>query len=192
MPNYPSKKWIVDKHNEESPAVLRTVYIGTLSLEYSYIEEYCKWVIGQDGNVTFDLYSYNLNEKTKDYIENLKSPFIRLIIGGVEYSEIPTILESYHVGLVLYKALTINYKYNAPNKIFEYLAFDLDVWCSDKLITAKNHERTDFYPKMLMVNFENLKEFDIEETINREGLKFVPSPYVCEPVYGKLIEELSA
>lgn len=189
IPNYPSKNWS-HKQKDTQAKVLKTVYIGTLSFDYSYVQEYCEWVIQQKGDILFDIYSYNLDEKTKTYLQGLQSPYIRIFDNGVEYNDIPKCLKNYHLGLVLYKAITKNYKFNAPNKIFEYLALDLDVWCSDKLITAKDYQRLDCYPKMLMVNFEKLKDFNIHKALNKEGLKYVPSPYVCEPVYEELLKEL--
>ncbi|MFN1835371.1 hypothetical protein AB2B38_008925 [Balneola sp. MJW-20] len=190
LPNYPSKNWRGKQIELNSVDILKTVYVGTLSLDYSYVREYCNWVINKKGKVLFDIYSYNLDDKTKSYVKGLNSPYIRIFDKGIEYRKIPVQLEGYHVGLVLYKAITKNFQYNAPNKIFEYLALDLDVWCSDKLITARDYERLDCYPKMIMVDYEKLEEFDVDKAINKEELDYVQSPYVCEPVYKKFLKQI--
>lgn len=191
MPNYPTKDWIVSKKSKKNPLVLKTVYIGTLSLEYSYVEEYCNWVINQKGSVTLDLYSYNLNETTESYISKLNSPFIKLIKGGVEYNDIPKVLKLYDVGLVLYKAITINYKYNAPNKVFEYLACGLDVWASNKLITVNRYLKTQSFPKIIQIDFEKLKDFDWQNAYDKSNYDYLASPYFYESVYSGIYSEIT-
>jgi hypothetical protein len=47
---------------------------------------------------------------------------------GCEYAELPALLAEHDIGLILYKGNTINFVYNAPNKLFEYLRCGLDVW----------------------------------------------------------------
>ena len=82
-----------------------------------------------------------------------------LINEGIEYFEIPKILKNYHVGVVLYKAVTLNYKYNSPNKIFEYLACGLDVWISDKLLSVKHYINEQNKNRILQLNMEKIQDF---------------------------------
>ncbi len=188
LPNYPPQSWLKQRHKQrEKDGKIKLLHIGSISKKGMYLEELLDQ-FGSHPNYTLDFYSHKFTDEVKTAIQLHDNCTIH---GAINYHEIPRLKGRYDVGLVLYKALSINVKYCAPNKIFEYLALDLDVWCSDKLITAKQHERTDCYPKMLMFNFEKLAEFDWQAALNREGLEYVPSPYVCEQVYEKLIEELS-
>ena len=62
----------------------------------------------------------------------IKSRFVRIFIknknqyvqfkGHINYDNLPTTLNKYQVGVILYKGHIPNYVYNAPNKLFEYLA----------------------------------------------------------------------
>lgn len=67
LPNYPPGSW---RHNNNRIStkykeVLQLVYVGSLSLKDTYIEEICSWVILQNGKVNLDIYSYNLHEDTR-------------------------------------------------------------------------------------------------------------------------------
>jgi hypothetical protein len=75
LPNYPPQKWQQDyDFNIEKAGKLKTVYIGSLSTKTTYIKDYCEWVILQNGNVIFDIYCYNLDDKTTEYLTKLNSP----------------------------------------------------------------------------------------------------------------------
>lgn len=153
LANYPPKKWLeLSKKNAKVPSegILKTVYIGSLSLRDTYIKEYCEWVIQQNGKVNFDIYAYNLHKDTTAYLHTLNSVYINFYDKGIEYHEIPIVLSNYNVGLILYKAKTDNYKYNAPNKLFEYLSCNLIVWYSDKMLGIKPYNAKNVIP----INFE--------------------------------------
>jgi hypothetical protein len=187
LPNYPPQSWLKQHHKPiEKEGKIKLVHIGSISTKGMYLEELLDH-FGSHPNYTIDFYSHKFTETVKAAIQLHNNITIH---GAINYQDIPKLRGLYNVGLVLYKGLSLNVTYSAPNKIFEYLALDLDVWCSHKLITGKAHERTDCYPKMLMVNFENLEEFDSHAALNRDGLHYVPSSFVCEPVYEKLIEKL--
>ena len=121
MPNYPPKIWSsqVNGKSKASKDIIRTVYVGSLSLKDTFIREYCDWVLNQKGKVCFHIYAYNLDDDTIDYLTNLNTDYIVLYAKGVEYDKIPALLADYDIGLILYKAHTKNYEYNAPNKLFE-------------------------------------------------------------------------
>lgn len=48
--------------------------------------------------------------------------------SGINYSDLPGVIRAYDVGVILYNGHIANYVFNAPNKLFEYLACGLDVW----------------------------------------------------------------
>lgn len=190
MPNYPPSSWLrVPKQINEAQKtdIIKLVHIGALSTNGMYLEHVLKH-FGNNPKYIIDFYSHNFTPEITALISSYSNCSIK---GSIAYQDIPTLKGLYDVGLVLYNGSSLNFTYNAPNKIFEYLALDLDVWCSDKLITASDHERLDGYPKMIMVDYENLEAFDVEKATDKSGLKYVPSPYVCEPVYEKLLNAIN-
>lgn len=187
MPNYPPSSWIESNRKIESKGkVFKLLHIGALSKESLYLESLLGY-FGDDKRFDIDFYSHRFSDEVRDLIERYDNCNI---CGSIPYQDIPSLKGKYDVGLVLYNGSSLNFTYNAPNKIFEYLALGLDVWCSDKLLTAKEYERQDCYPKMLMVDYENLPAFDIEKALDKTGLSYSPSPYVCEPVYEKLVQKI--
>jgi hypothetical protein len=188
MPNYPPKSWLNLSHQQrEDNEIIKLIHIGSLSLQGMYLQEVLD-CFGSKPQYSIDFYSHNFSKEIKEAIQLHNNCNIH---GAIDYQDIPKLKGLYDVGLVLYKGLSLNFTYNAPNKIFEYLALDLDVWCSHKLITAKKYERLDCYPKMLIVNFESLKKFNIDKALDKEGLNYEQSPYICEPVYKKLLNTLN-
>ena len=95
------------------------------------------------------------------------------------------------MGLVLYNALTDNFKFNAPNKLFEYFGCGLDVWFSSDLITSKNYIITESYPKIIEVDFNRIDEIKWKELVDRENLKRNNSKFYCEVVYKEVLENIN-
>lgn len=194
MPNYPPKKWMnISKEvaNKTHPPY-KFVYVGSLSMNYSYIEKFCEWIIKNATICTLDVYSFNIEQKTADYLNSIKSDSIRLHQEGIEYNDLPNLLRNYDVGVVLYNSITDNYKYNAPNKIFEYLASGIDVWFSKDLITSKNYITADSYPKVLEVDFERMDQLDLHSMIDRKNLERSNNKYTCEAIYSNVLNELQS
>lgn len=189
LPNYPPSSWLrapKQMNEAQTTDIIKLVHIGALSTDGMYLENVLKH-FGNNPKFTIDFYSHKFTTEITALISSYSNCSIK---GSIAYQDIPTIKGLYDVGLVLYKGISNNVKYCAPNKIFEYLALDLDVWCSDKLITASEHERLDCYPKMIMVDYENLEAFDVAKATDKSGLEYVPSPYVCDPVYEKLLKQI--
>ncbi|BDC98609.1 hypothetical protein [Persicobacter psychrovividus] len=193
MPNYPPKSWLykslsVKKRNIGS---LKLIYVGSLSFQSTYLKEVCEWVENQGGRVLFDIFAYNVYTDVKDYLNEREKGYIRYFEKGIEYQDQPPLLSQYDVGLVLYKAHNQNFTYNAPNKLFEYLACDLDVWYPDVLKGPVPYQTVDTFPKVLPMNCEDMEAFDYGEAIDRTGLSYKPSTYFCEDVYAELLKEIS-
>lgn len=183
LPNYPSKSWIDKAVNPaDSNHVIRLVHIGTLSFESMYLDE----LLQEYGNSEqFKIYFYS-HSTDEDIIRKLKTYGNVIYMGSINYKDLPNLKGLYDVGLVLYKKKSLNFIYNAPNKIFEYLALDLDVWCSDKLLTAKDYQIKDTFPKMLLVDFDNLSTFSFKDALRQTGLFYKKSPYSSEVIYKPL------
>ena len=185
LPNYPPLSWGKEFQKSKATIPLKTVYIGTLTIKNSYIKEYCNWVLSQQGDVLFDIYGYNYNADTLNYLKTLDSPYINFIEGGVEYNHIPLTLKNYNVGLILYTANDDNYKYNASNKLFEYLACGLQVWYSKKMLGIKPYRSGMVIP----VDFEKMDSFDrqnfpIGESI--DGLSTYNAEEALQPLLNQL------
>ncbi len=192
LPNFPPKAWknhtsIKSKMNSSSP--LKLVYVGALSTHNMYTKELFSWISKQKGEVLLDVFSINIKEDVFDYLHKLQCKFINFK-GGVSYDKLPEVLRDYHVGLIIYNGKSLNYTYNAPNKLFEYFACDLDVWFSSDLISSYPYERDNSYPKILKVNFRDLDNFNWRSAIDRQHLNYKPSTYFCEEVLPHLTNKL--
>jgi hypothetical protein len=190
MPNYPSINWFnLNKKNSEINHPIKLVFVGALSLEDMYIREVFDWVYKQEGQLTLDIISLNIKDEVLDLIQEKNSKRIKYI-GSYNYMDLPQVLSNYDVGLILYNGNSNNFIYNAPNKLFEYLACGLDVWFSNDLITSREYIIENSYPKVLEVNFNRLDEFDFQSAISRKGLYYQPTNHYCELVYQNFLESL--
>ena len=189
LPNYPPASWgSAIKQQKKGSSVLKTVYIGSLSLEATFIREYCDWVKDQKGAVIFDIYAYNLHQDTTDYLYKLNCPYINFIREGIEYDKIPLVLRNYDVGLILYKALSKNYEYNAPNKLFEYLACGLEIWFSDKMKGCIPYIKSQ-HPRIMPVDFLNIDNTELMKA--KSGVvNLFPEKYTAEAALKPLIVKL--
>jgi hypothetical protein len=156
MPNYPLESWYsTNKKNEYlNTSKIELVYIGAISFADTYIKEILDFVHMNQDKYNIDLYSFNLSNDVLTYIQSLKCNSIKYS-GSVNYNEIPSILINKDVGLILYKASTLNYIYNAPNKLFEYLSLGLDVWFSSEMKGCYSY-KTNISPKVIAVDFQNI------------------------------------
>ncbi len=158
LPNYPPASWNgpaskqpIARRNEDP---LRLVYVGALSLDTMHTIAMAEWVQRQEGRVCWDIYSYNHSGEAAAYFRNKKYNNIRLL-DGVNYDSLPGILHQYDVGLVLYNGHILNYVYNAPNKLFEYLACGLDVWYPNEMIGCYEYDSA-YFPRVVRLDFTNL------------------------------------
>ena len=187
MPNYPPKIWSsqVNGKSKASKDIIRTVYVGSLSLKDTFIREYCDWVLKQNGKVYFHIYAYNLHDDTIAYLKSLNSDYIVFYTKGVEYNKMPALLADYDIGLILYKAHTKNYKHNAPNKLFEYLACKLLVLYPDVMSGMALYQSDN----VIRLNFEQIPSFnEIKKYFsNKTDLK---SSYNAKTALQPLIDHL--
>ncbi|WP_075602797.1 glycosyltransferase family protein [Saccharicrinis aurantiacus] len=193
MPNYPPRSWstiLKGRHLKSTKKPIKLVYVGALSFQSTYLKELCNWVLKQNGMVQFDVYAYNLYEDVKRYLQDIDSTWVNYYEQGIEYQKQPKILQQYDVGLILYKAHNRNYTYNAPNKLFEYIACNLDVWYPAVLQGPKPYNTKETYPKVVPVNFEDLNNFDWQTTIDKTGCTYKSSEYYCEEVYEEMVNAI--
>lgn len=190
MPNYPPKWWKdYSRDYKMLGTPVKLVYVGALSLETTYFKELLQLIHETNGSLTCDFYSFSIDNKTQSLFDQYKSPNIRFK-GVVSQTDFPKVISKYHVGLILYKGHIPNYIFNAPNKLFEYLACGLDVWYPNKMKGPEPYKRDSVYPKVLSIDFEDLDSFNWKSAISREGLKEEKSAYYCEEVYKELVEAI--
>lgn len=188
LPNFPPQSWIVPSSiaNERMRATpYRMVQLGSISTKHMYARELFDWVQKMNGLFLLDIYSFTTQPDVATYLQKLNSPYIQ-IKGSINYGEIPEVLLDYDIGVVLYKAHSENFIYNASNKVFEYLALGLDVWISKVMLGSAPYLRSDSYPKVSFVDFENLESLNWKELIDRDNLSYCPSPYYMELIYEQL------
>jgi hypothetical protein len=188
LPNYPPKKWSSPPRDEIIPPV-KIVYAGALSLSTMYTEAFAHWVANRGGKVTWDIYSHNVTHDAATFLREMKSPWIS-IMPGVDYNELDSVIKKYQIGVILYTGHIPNYVYNAPNKLFEYLACGLDVWFPREMKGSLPYARQDGYPKIVDLDFMSLDDFDWMKTIARNG-NAVASDFFCERALEPLLSLLA-
>jgi hypothetical protein len=190
MPNYPSEKWIQAPLVKDASGKVRLVYVGSVSMESLFLSELGAWLATQNGKFTCDIYSKNMDDKVLKFIQQ-QPPGLINFKGSIHYDSLPSLLPAYDVGLVLYNGhYSTNFIYNAPNKLFEYLACGLDVWFSNTLLSSYPYENTNTYPKVIKVDFSNMSLFNAKDAMNRDGMTYVKSPYILETVYNELVKNV--
>ena len=193
LQNFPPLKWYSSQRDiSEIKTPIKTLYIGSVSLRATYLKEYCNWVLKQNGNVLFDIFTNNFDIETQDYMNSISSPFIKFNTTGIAYDSIPETISKnqYHVGVIIYKGIYLNTAWCASNKLFEYLACGLDVWFTKDMPGTYPYITQNTYPRVCKVDFNNLNLIDFENLITRENHTYKPFHYNCEEVYEEFYEKL--
>ncbi len=190
LPNYPPASWQAgSRERKVTGQPVRAVYVGALSMDTMYVKEMAEWVVSLDGRLVWDIYSGNSTLEARQFTEKLGSPWIRFH-EGVDYFSLPSILDKYDVGLILYKGHIPNYVYNIPNKLYEYLVPGLDVWFPRVMKGSLEMMTEKTYPKVTALDFTNLEKADLHSLISREGLTWQPYRYNCEQALQPLLEKI--
>lgn len=187
FPNYPPKTWHT-KIKHHGSDITKCVYVGSLSLEDTFVKEFCEWVSKQSGKITFDIYSYNFHNDTLEVISSLNCPHIKFHTDGIPYEKIPDILNEYDVGMLLYKAKNVNFQWNETNKFYEYLICGLDVWYPKEMLLLHEMDKSKFAPKIVEVDFKDIN-IELENTSRRID----NSSYSCfaDEVYNDFYKHLN-
>jgi hypothetical protein len=190
LPNYPPVRWKTAPR-KITYWPLRVVYVGALSLGTMHTENFAHWIVRQEGKVIWDIYSYNFTSDVKEFLSGLGTTFINLK-PGVDYNQLPKILVEYSVGVILYNGHIPNFVYNAPNKLFEYLACGLDVWFPTEMIGSNDYVTVGTYPIVMKLDFTNLNQYDINALIDKGNLTLKQFDYHSENSLGSLVNKLLA
>lgn len=194
LPNLPPEDWNQYQSNAwSSPDAkpLKLIYIGSVSLSDTYIEDLVRWVKQKsEKEVTLDVFAYQVDEKTKAFLQRNSGKNVTFHSQGIDYNEIPKKLQEFHVGLILYRGNTVNFQHNATNKLFEYLACGLDVWFAEGLQGVVPYARNKTYPRVLPVCFADLARNEASLISTREHLPHQPWLSFCEKEFEALLQEI--
>ncbi len=175
LPNLPPSHWFGlsnDAWTHHAPPPLRMIYVGSLSARDTYIIEFLDWLARQPaGSVTLDIFAYNTDSETRQLLSGAQSPAMHFFDGGVEYDDLPRVLRAYHTGVILYKAKTLNYRHNASNKLFEYMACGLDVLYPRRMLGVRTYARADVAPRVLEMDLEAEDTLDLLSLIQPQPPK---------------------
>jgi hypothetical protein len=197
LPNYPPEHWMtgfvpavlddscrrISRSSDIGGAALltRLVYVGSLSLRDTFIGPLVNWLReNPSAGLTLDVFAYNTDSATREFLQQASGDKITLHEHGVEYDELPVLLRQFDVGVILYRCRTVNYQYNASNKLFEYLMCGLDVWYPPTMLGVKPYAREDVWPRVIEVDFEQMEAIDLAKLRSRSGLLHTPWTESCE------------
>jgi hypothetical protein len=187
LPNYPPRKWAKEKRNEQRNPV-KFIYVGSLSLENMYTENFAQWIKAKGGQFSWDVFSHNATSDALRFLRELNCPYIT-VHPGVDYFSMENILPNYDIGVILYTGHILNYIYNAPNKLFEYQAAGLDVWYPHIMKSCEPYQTNETYPRIISINFDELNSLDEKRLIDRTNLDFKPSENFAENVLTELTND---
>lgn len=189
LPNYPPLYWRKLARNQGDSSVLSVVYAGALGMDTMFIKEFADWVNRQNGSVIWDIYSWQSSHDLLEYLSKTKNQYVQFK-GHVNYDNLPATLNKYQVGVILYKGHIPNYIYNAPNKLFEYLAVGLDVWYPKTMIGIKEYVRDSEVPKVLELDYENMNDFDFRRAIDKMHLPIAINEFYAENAFRTFEEKI--
>ncbi len=197
LPNYPPAAWLQSLPAERlwlrgDAGPLRLVYVGSVSLHDTWIGPLVEWLNSPaNSGCTLDVFCYNLDPATRSFLQKQTSPAVRFHGQGVDYDQLPQLLSKFDVGLILYRCTTVNFVWNASNKLFEYLMCGLDVWYPSCMLGVRPYARSDAAPRVLETDFEKLDQLNLAERRDRAGLPWQPWTTTCEDALEPLIASLT-
>lgn len=191
LANYPPLTWQKQLQTKTTSTRIRLLYIGSLSFENTFIKEIVNFVNSHNDKLCLCIYAYNVHSDVYEFLNKQDETVIKFCSQGIAYDKIPEIAHKYDIGLVLYKGHNLNYIYNAPNKLFEYLVCDLDVWVPTVMKGCTPFLNQETRPVVKAIDFSNLSAEHIstyQKTLNLPHRKI---PYHCEAELQPLISLLT-
>jgi hypothetical protein len=167
---------------------VRFIYVGSASLEETFIGEVAEWAAKNQRDISLHVVGDNISPRVWNFLKSLYAPNITVNTRGVRYEHLPDLLKSYDIGLVLYKANTLNFIYNVPNKVFEYLAADLEVWYPRQMTGIRHFHSVNPKLPLREIDFRNLTDV---LPVASEG-RPKAAGFTCEEALAPLIEAFSS
>lgn len=116
---------IIPKYTKNKNKKFRITHVGSVGIDH-HINSLL------NGFVTLPISKFELlfvgilDNEVKKIINNYKLPNVK-IIDQVKQKELDEIYKNTDVGIILYKDVGLNYKFCAPNKLYEYWSFGIPV-----------------------------------------------------------------
>jgi hypothetical protein len=190
FPNFPPKAWIENAKGARrltSDARIHFLYLGSASLEDTFIGEAAAWIARHQDEATLTIVGNNIAESAWSYVRSLNAPNISTDNRGWMYDDIPRRLADFDIGLVLYRGNTQNFIFNVPNKVVEYLAAGLAVWYPREMTATAEFQRQHSGLRMSEIDFSRLPS-------NVPLLKRLPLtdafPFTAESAVAALVETI--
>jgi hypothetical protein len=185
LPNYPPASW--SKHKREKQQhekVLKIIYVGySIEKGTSYIEPFLNW-LSKYPHIQFDAYLHQSHDEVQE-LEGKYSFFSSK--PAIPYISLPAVLVQYQVGVILYKPHIPNYRFNAPNKLFEYYNCGLDTWFPEEIVGSTRYVTHGTYPAVIPLNFNNLNQYDLRALADHSQNTYALKKYSAEEVLHKLV-----
>ena len=190
LPNYPPLFWYQSEKSEQGDPI-KLVYVGALSMDTMHTEAFVNWVRSRQGKFILDIYSDNVSEEARKFLKGIEEDGIRLK-SAVSYYELPDVLTGYDVGVVLYNGHIPNYVYNVPNKVLEYFACGLEIWCSKDLISVIKFKKDEELDSIRIVDFASIDESLSGGSAAKKGNRTNQKSFYAEREYSRLSKILTS
>jgi len=194
LPNLPPLAWCqaAQSCDAQTTPPIRLIYVGAVSLHDTYIAEIFDWLNTlPPKQVTLDLYISNCDDKTSAFLQESKVAGVSIHLGGLPYADLPRVLATCHLGLIIYKCTTVNYVYNAPNKLFEYLACGLNVLYPEQMLGVQPWIDAVRPQSVIPVRFTDLATLKPQQ-LPLPGPLCRPWPWSCENIYRPFLDDVLA
>lgn len=192
LPNFPPAQWVRNAFALPSPAAsdtLRLVYLGSASLEDTFIDEVARWVAARPNRVSLHVVGDNVSTAVWSLLDSLDADNITTDEHGYEYDALPELLTQFDVGLILYKGNTANFVHNVPNKAIEYLACGLEVWYPPEMEGMRTFREEFPDERVREVNFRDLPAH--VPRVVRARARTTEFPFTAEAATRSLFRELA-
>ncbi len=191
VPNYPLAAWSKQIENCDSLNFekIELVYIGAISFEDTYIKEVLDFVKLTEDKYNLELFSFSISNDVLYYIQSLNCNSIKYS-GPIKYDNIPSVLINKDVGLIVYKCTNMNQVYSEPNKLFEYLLCNLEVWYPYQM-KGCNSLRLKYPTSVISVDYMNLNtSINSNCSVYSKDLNFEKEYYTAEFATSELLRFL--
>jgi hypothetical protein len=190
LPNFPPSEWAhrAFRKDRTSTRPRKLIYLGSASLEDTFIGELAAWVANHPDEVSLSVVGNNISHDVWTALSALHVPNISLNNNGWDYDTLPEKLKEFDVGVVLYKGNTQNFIFNVPNKAIEYLAAGLEVWYPPQMRSMQGLQSG--FPELPMteIDFENIpKTIDEHRGIVPEEIR---RHFTAESALQPLIDQI--
>jgi hypothetical protein len=194
LPNFPPAEWVAAAHvapdrAREVPGQTRLVYVGSASLEDTFIAEIAKWVTERPVEYSLHVVGENIAPEVWQLLDSLGASNITTQPEGCPYRNLPGMLARFDAGLVLYRGNTLNFVHNVPNKAIEYLASGLEVWYPSEMKAMRRFKESQPNQRLREVDFKALPAESFPTVERKPSPDF---PFTCEAALAQLVVELES